>query len=173
MLFCIMPIRYFQLQMMKHAWDGYVKYGWGKNEVRPVSLRGHTSSIFGSSSMGATIVDSLDTLYIMGMKDEFDQAREWVAENLDFNKMVSNQSKHLSIFPLFHFQSGDISVFETNIRYVGGLLSAFSLTGDDIFREKATHVADKLTPAFKSPTGIPYALINMRTGVSFFFFDQK
>lgn len=59
-------------------------------------------------------------------------------------------------------------MFETNIRYVGGLLSAFSLTGDDIFREKATHVADKLTPAFKSPTGIPYALINMRTGVSFF-----
>ena len=63
-------------------------------------------------------------------------------------------------------QSGDISVFETNIRYVGGLLSAYALTGDELFLEKATHVADKLTPAFKSPTGIPYALINMRTGVS-------
>ena len=64
------------------------------------------------------------------------------------------------------FQNGDISVFETNIRYVGGLLSAFALTGDNLFRDKAAHVADKLLPAFKSPTGIPFALINMRTGVS-------
>jgi len=46
-------------------------------------------------------------------------------------------------------------------------LSAYALTGDDLFREKAAHVADKLTPAFKSPTGIPFALINMRTGVSY------
>ncbi len=63
-------------------------------------------------------------------------------------------------------QSGDVSVFETNIRYVGGLLSLFALTGDPMFREKAVHVVDKLVPAFKSPTGIPFALINMRTGVS-------
>jgi len=134
---------------MQHAWDGYSKYAWGKNEVRPVSLRGHTASIFGSASMGATIVDSLDTLYIMGMMDEFEKAREWVESDLDFNKM-----------------SGDISVFETNIRYVGGLLSAYALTGDEMFRDKATHVADKLMPAFKSPTGIPFALINMRTGTA-------
>ena len=78
--------------MMKHAWDGYVNYGWGKNEVRPVSLRGHTASIFGSSSMGATIVDSLDSLYIMGLVDEYNAARDWVAESLDFNKMVSQPS---------------------------------------------------------------------------------
>ena len=74
--------------MMKHAWDGYVKYAWGKNEVRPISLRGHSASIFGSASMGATIIDALDTLYIMGMKDEYVKARDWVAENLDFGKMV-------------------------------------------------------------------------------------
>ena len=38
--------------------------------------------------MGATIIDALDTLYIMGMKDEYNKARDWVAENLDFGKMV-------------------------------------------------------------------------------------
>merc|ERR550539_227030 len=81
------------------------------------------------------------------MSEEYQRARQWVEENLDFNRM-----------------GGDISVFETNIRYVGGLLSAYALTGDDLFREKALHVAEKLTPAFKSPTGIPFALINMRTG---------
>ena len=71
---------------------------------------------------------------------------------------------------VFIFQSGDVSVFETNIRYVGGLLSAYALTGDKLFLDKASHVADKLMPAFKSPTGIPFALINMRTGVSNFGF---
>ena len=79
----------FTFQMMQHAWDGYAKYAWGKNEVRPVSLRGHTASIFGQASMGATIVDSLDTLYIMGMIEEDEKARGWVESELDFNKMVS------------------------------------------------------------------------------------
>ena len=98
--------------MMSHAWKGYVDYAWGSNELRPISRRGHTASIFGSSPMGATIVDALDTLYIMGMHKEFKKGRDWVEQNLDFSKMA-----------------GDISVFETNIRYVGGLLSAYSLTG--------------------------------------------
>ena len=79
--------------MMQHAWDGYEKYAWGKNEVRPVSLRGHSASIFGSSSMGASIVDALDTLYIMGMTEEYQRARQWVEENLDVNKMVKYYTK--------------------------------------------------------------------------------
>jgi hypothetical protein len=59
-------------------------------------------------------------------------------------------------------------VFETNIRYVGGLLTLYSFTGDVLYKEKAIHIVDKLMPAFKTPTGIPYALVNMRTGVSIF-----
>jgi len=133
--------------MMKHAWDNYVAYAWGKNELRPVSKRGHSASVFGSSSMGATIVDAMDTLYIMGMMDEFDRGKQWIAGNLDMNQM-----------------SGDVSVFETNIRYVGGLLSAYSFSGDEVFKTKAAHIADKLLPAFDTPTGIPYSLVNMRSG---------
>ena len=133
--------------MMKHAWDNYVTYAWGKNELRPVSKRGHSASIFGSSSMGATIVDSLDTLFIMGFDKEFEKAKAWVGEHLDLGQM-----------------SGDVSVFETNIRYLGGLLSIFSLTGEEMFKSKAVHIADKLLPAFNTPTGIPYALVNMRGG---------
>ena len=48
---------------------------------------------------------------------------------------------------------GDVSVLETNIRYIGGLLSCFALTGDEIFKEKAANIADKLLPAFNTPTG--------------------
>jgi len=112
-----------------------------------VSKRGHSASIFGSSSMGATIVDSLDTLFIMGFDKEFEKAKAWVGEHLDLGQMT-----------------GDVSVFETNIRYLGGLLSIFSLTGEEMFKSKAIHIADKLLPAFNTPTGIPYALVNMRGG---------
>ena len=71
--------------MMKHAWDSYVKYAWGQNELRPISHRGHSASIFGNSALGATIVDGLDTLYLMGLKDEFKQGRDWIATQLTFS----------------------------------------------------------------------------------------
>src|SRR5688572_24807943 len=59
--------RDFIRRMMKDAWDDYVRHAWGDNELSPVSQTGHTGSIFGTAKMGATIVDSLDTLYIMGL----------------------------------------------------------------------------------------------------------
>lgn len=43
------------------------------------------SLVFSGNIKGATIVDALDTLFIMEMKDEFEEAKSWVEENLDFN----------------------------------------------------------------------------------------
>lgn len=66
-----------------------------------------------------------------------------------------------------------MSVFEVNIRFIGGLLTCYALTGDVMFRDKAQHIADKLLPAFNTPTGIPNALVNFKTGVCYlcpFFF---
>lgn len=74
---------------MKHGWDNYVKYAWGKNELKPVSKREHSGSVFGSVSMGATIVDSLDTLLIMGLNDEYKLGRDWVANNFTLENVVS------------------------------------------------------------------------------------
>ena len=70
--------------MMLHAWNGYVKHGWGANEHRSISLRPHSGSVFGSASLGASIVDSLDTLYIMELDEEYKKARDWVAQHLNF-----------------------------------------------------------------------------------------
>lgn len=64
----------------------------------------------------------------------------------------------------------DLSVFEINIRFVGGLLSCYALTGDTLFRDKAEYVASHLLPAFQTSTGIPYSLINFKTGVSAYCF---
>lgn len=85
--------------MMRHAWDNYVRYAWGKNELRPVSRRSHGASIFGSASLGATIVDGLDTLFIMGLDEEFKQGRDWIAENLDISELVNKNFSTTTLLP--------------------------------------------------------------------------
>ncbi|XP_073728715.1 mannosyl-oligosaccharide 1,2-alpha-mannosidase IA isoform X2 [Misgurnus anguillicaudatus] len=134
-------------EMMKFAWDNYKSYAWGKNELRPLTKNGHIGNMFGGLR-GASIVDSLDTLYIMGLMDEYEEAKEWVQNNLDLNS------------------NGEASVFEVNIRYVGGLLSAFYLTGAEIFKQKVVELGEKLLPAFNTPTGIPRGVINLGSGTS-------
>jgi mannosyl-oligosaccharide alpha-1,2-mannosidase len=133
-------------EMMKFAWDMYSKYAWGQNELKPISKQGHSSSIFGSGALGATIIDAMDTLYIMGLEDEFKRGRNWIESSLRFDS------------------GSDVSVFEVNIRFVGGLLACFALTGDTMFKTKAVEIADKLLPAFNTPTGIPMAMVNLHTG---------
>jgi len=98
--------------------------------------------------LGVTLVDSLDTLWLMDMKDEFWEARDWVKNHLNFDKDV------------------DASVFETTIRSLGGLLSAYDWSGDKVFLEKAQDLGDRLAKAFDAPGGIPLGQINLKTGVS-------
>ncbi|KAM0933751.1 putative mannosyl-oligosaccharide 1,2-alpha-mannosidase [Dioscorea sansibarensis] len=129
-------------EAMLHAWNSYEKYAWGQDELQPQSKSGVNS--FGG--LGATLVDSLDTLYIMGLHDQFQKAKEWVANSLDFNKDY------------------EASVFETTIRVVGGLLSAYDLSGDRVFLEKAKDIADRLLPAWNTPSGIPFNRINLAHG---------
>lgn len=74
--------------MMKFAWSNYRRYAWGQNELRPVSRIGHSMSVFGPSPLGASIVDGIDTLYIMGLMEEFNEARKWIAMELDLTKSV-------------------------------------------------------------------------------------
>ncbi len=72
-----------------------------------------------------TMVDAMDTLWIMGMKTEFNEAAEWLTKNLDFGKV-----------------NGDISFFETTIRAVGGLLSAYDLSQNEALLNKAKELTD-------------------------------
>ncbi|XP_008223866.1 PREDICTED: mannosyl-oligosaccharide 1,2-alpha-mannosidase MNS1-like [Prunus mume] len=129
-------------EAMIHAWTCYEMYAWGRDELQPQTRDGVDS--FGG--LGATLVDSLDTLYIMGLDEQFQRAREWVAKSLNFNKNYK------------------ASVFETTIRVIGGLLSAYDLSDDKVFLEKARDIADRLLPAWNTPSGIPYNIINLRYG---------
>ena len=57
-----------------------------------------------------------------------------------------------------------LSLLIFKFRVVGGLLSAYDLSGDKVFLEKARDIADRLLPAWETPTGIPYNVINLAHG---------
>lgn len=134
-----------QLQVVRafqHAWNGYRKYAWGRDELKPIS-KGWINWM----GVGLTIVDSLDTMLIMGLKDEFLEAREWVAMNLTFAR------------------SHNVQTFEIVIRVLGGLLSAFHLSNDTVFLTKAIQLGMALEPCFKRRSiRIPCNNVNLLAG---------
>ena len=70
---------------MKHAWKGYRACAFGRDEVSPASCGWKDNELFGATS--TTLLDSLDTLWLMDMKEEFNQARDWIKDNLHFEQM--------------------------------------------------------------------------------------
>ncbi|CAG8818685.1 24790_t:CDS:2 [Gigaspora margarita] len=122
-----------------YAFKGYRKYAWGHDEVQPVTNT--TSDNY--NGWGVTIIDSLDTMIIMGI--EYNDSREFI-KNLKFTAKGSSKK---------------IGVFETVIRYLGGLLSAYELTKDDLFLNKSIELGNVLLPAFDTPTGIPTGMVDL------------
>eukprot|EP00756_Hemistasia_phaeocysticola_P005263 Hpha_TRINITY_DN13247_c1_g1::TRINITY_DN13247_c1_g1_i1::g.154806::m.154806/K01230/MAN1; mannosyl-oligosaccharide alpha-1,2-mannosidase len=130
----------------KHSWDGYRKYAWGQDELMPLSRRGKNWGK-GSLSMGLTMLDAISTLWIMDFKEEFHDVRNWVKDEMQTDLDMS------------------VSTFETTIRVVGGLLSAYELSGEKHpeFLNKARDIADRLLFAYNTSSGIPHAQVNLRT----------
>ncbi|XP_074525945.1 mannosidase, alpha, class 1B, member 1b [Halichoeres trimaculatus] len=127
----------------RHAWKGYKDFAWGHDELRPLSKS--YSEWFG---LGLTLIDALDTMWILGLKEEFEEAKGWVASELTFNKNV------------------DVNLFESTIRILGGLLSTYHLTGDTVFLDKAKDIGSRLMPAFRTPSKIPYSDVNIGKGTA-------
>ncbi|CAL4903426.1 unnamed protein product [Urochloa decumbens] len=149
-------------EAFEHAWSGYRNYAMGYDELMPLSHRGTD----GLGGLGATIVDSLDTAIIMGADDVVSEASKWIEENL---------MKRIS-------EKGQVNLFETTIRVLGGLLSAYHLSGGDHagsgdsgipasykkanperLLEVSKDLADRLLLAFtSSPTAIPLSDVILR-----------
>jgi mannosyl-oligosaccharide alpha-1,2-mannosidase len=123
------------------CWRNYRSYAWMHDEIRPIS--GQVADHFGG--WAATLIDALDTLWIMGFEEEFESAIEDV-ELIDFGYT-----------PLDH-----INVFETNIRHLGGLLAAYDLSKDDRLLAKATECGEMLYHAFDTPNHMPITRWDMR-----------
>ncbi len=130
---------------VRFAWRNYVARAFGHDQIKPVS-GGFEEFFVAGRPMGLTIVEALDTLWLMELDAELEQGLAWVRANLNFNVNASFQ------------------VFETNIRMLGGLLSAYHCVGERRLLDLAVDLANRLLPAFtKSPTGIPYRFVNLRT----------
>uniref|UniRef100_A0A1A9WGD0 alpha-1,2-Mannosidase n=1 Tax=Glossina brevipalpis TaxID=37001 RepID=A0A1A9WGD0_9MUSC len=141
--------------MFQHAYDGYLRYASDYDELRPLTCDGVDT--WGSYSL--TLIDALDTLAIMGNYTEFRRVVNLLENKMNFNKDIN------------------VSVFETNIRIVGGLLSAHLLSKNagvalesgwpcqGPLLRMAENVAKRLLPAFDTATGMPYGTMNLMYGV--------
>jgi len=126
-----------------HAWNGYRQYAWGHDDLKPLSKSYHD---WYAEPLLMTPVDALDTMLLMGLKAEAATTREYIVQHLSFDKDISVQN------------------FEVTIRLLGGLLSAYQLTGDKRLLALANDLGNRLLPAFNSPTGMPYRFVNLKTG---------
>ncbi|KAI0805549.1 glycoside hydrolase [Xylaria sp. FL0064] len=126
-----------------HSWNGYKKHAWGHDEIKPIS--GQYKDPFGG--WAATLVDSLDTLWLLGLKDEFETAVK-ACDDIDFTTTKAQ----------------DINVFETTIRYLGGFLAAYELSDKQYpsLLNKSTEVANLLMTVFDTPNRMPIPRFNWR-----------
>jgi mannosidase alpha-like ER degradation enhancer 2 len=129
--------------------------GFEMDELKPNSCKGH--NLMGGLS--TTLIDSLDMLAILGDSVGFTEGVDWVTKNIrNFDK------------------DSNVSVFETNIRILGGLLSAHLIASnatlkmyrgvyDGSLLNLAVDLADRLLVAFDTPTRLPFGTVNLRRGV--------
>ncbi|KAJ1895902.1 hypothetical protein LPJ66_004309 [Kickxella alabastrina] len=133
---------------MQHAWAGYKTHAFGKDELQPISKGGNVRW----GDWAISLIDSLDTLKLMEMEEEYLEAKEFV-RSMDFGRVTSGYMTQ---------------VFEMTIRALGGLLGAYELDEDPMLLKKAREVADVLAVAFEgSLVGLPvsYVDVNMKKPV--------
>mmetsp|Transcript_81341 Transcript_81341/g.143431 ORF Transcript_81341/g.143431 Transcript_81341/m.143431 type:complete len:532 (-) Transcript_81341:611-2206(-) len=141
-------------EMFDHGYRSYMDYAFPCDELQPVTCSGMET--WGGYSL--TLIDALDTLVVVGEHDEFLQQSKWVWEHISFEKDVN------------------VSVFETNIRVLGGLLAAHLIYEEGIvdpaavgytgqLLQMAADLGYRLLQAFDTPTGIPYGTVNLMHGV--------
>lgn len=154
--------------MFYHGYNGYMKYAFPADELMPLSCKGRFRDVeinrgdlddaLGNFSL--TLIDSLDTLVIMGDLQEFESAVKKVVQTVTFDSDIV------------------VSVFEVNIRVLGGLISAHVLANyvkeksppmfswyNDQLLTLATDLGNRLLPAFNTTTGLPHPRINLKHGM--------
>ncbi|KAF7770505.1 CAZyme family GH47 [Agaricus bisporus var. burnettii] len=126
-----------------YAWQGYSKYAAGRDELTPID----GGSVNNFNGWGVTLFDALDTLWLMGLHDEFRQSLHFVAKT----NFTLDKDKYAPFF-------------ETTIRYLGGLLSAYALSGEPVLLSRADDLGRMLLPAFNTTSGLPRYAVNTVTG---------
>ena len=116
------------------SWDAYKTHAWTKDELMPLSGKGKQTF----SGWSAQLVDAMDTLWIMDLKDEFRRCVKEVAI-IDWSKVTEPR----------------INLFEVTIRYLGGILAAYELSEEPALLTKATELGNALYATFDTPNRLP------------------
>lgn len=154
----------------QYAWDAYVEYAWGYDELQPLSKKG-TNDWYG---WGVTMVDGLDTAIIMELTDVVSKMLGWIQvccfKSLSFTMLMIWQSVDFTSTP-----DGNVEMFDVTIRYLGGLLSSYDLLKSGQFYNdydadqiealltQAKILADKLAFGFLTPTGMSAVDVDFST----------
>ncbi|XP_023562641.1 ER degradation-enhancing alpha-mannosidase-like protein 3 [Octodon degus] len=155
------------LEMFDHAYGNYMEHAYPADELMPLTCRGRVrgqepsrgdvDDALGKFSL--TLIDSLDTLVVLNKTKEFEDAVKKVLRDVNLDNDVV------------------VSVFETNIRVLGGLLGGHSLAimlkekgeymqwYNDELLQMAKQLGYKLLPAFNTTSGLPYPRINLKFGI--------
>ena len=160
----LLQLREATRDMFMHSYDSYMTHAFPYDELCPVRCqprrwdkreRGTLDDNLGGFAL--TLVDAADTLALMGEKEAFQEALQLIKHNVTFNNSVV------------------VSVFETTIRVLGGLLSAHLLASDPTLNlvpdydgfliDRAHKVGESLLPAFNTKTKIPYHRVHLLHGV--------
>lgn len=154
------------VEMFTHAYTSYMDHAYPADELMPIACKGRIRGVTVSrgdvddtlGNFSLTLIDTLDTLAVLGMFDEFEEAVYKVEKEVRFDADLV------------------VSVFETNIRVLGGLLGGHAAALE--IQEKhdrmkwyngslllmAKDIGDRLLPAFNTSTGIPMSRVNLATG---------
>lgn len=130
---------------VRHAFKNYKAIAWGHDELAPLRK---TYSDWGhgpGSGIGLTAIESLDTLWLTGLYDEFQDVITYLKTTHTFDKPV------------------EVGIFETTIRVLGGLLSAYELSGEHILLDKAFDIGTKLFRCIEG-RAVPYASVDLASG---------
>nr|XP_048287018.1 ER degradation-enhancing alpha-mannosidase-like protein 3 isoform X2 [Myodes glareolus] len=155
------------LEMFDHAFGNYMEHAYPADELMPLTCRGRVrgqepsrgdvDDALGRFSL--TLIDSLDTLVVLNKTKEFEDAVRKVLRDVNLDNDVV------------------VSVFETNIRVLGGLLGGHSLAimlkekgeymqwYNDELLQMAKQLGYRLLPAFNTTSGLPYPRINLKFGI--------
>lgn len=144
------------IRMFNKSMSYYMTCAFPHNELKPLTCKPNDFDAVPKGML--TLVDSLDTFIILGLYDDFKIAVDNVCDlSFDIDQ--------------------NVSLFETTIRFLGGLLSAHIFATDvketkyneydGCLLEKAIDLADRLIVAFDTPTGIPFGTVNLKYGVPY------
>ncbi|XP_077440904.1 ER degradation-enhancing alpha-mannosidase-like protein 3 isoform X1 [Vanacampus margaritifer] len=155
------------VEMFDHAYQNYMDHAYPADELMPLTCRGRVRGLEPSrgdvddalGKFSLTLIDTLDTLVLLNKTVEFEAAVRRVLSDVRLDNDIV------------------VSVFETNIRVLGGLLGGHSMAvmlkeeGQHMrwYQDELLHMAKdlglRLLPAFNTSSGLPYPRVNLKYGV--------